>query len=416
VRGSPVGICSRARPSSRARPAGSGAHVGAGSSSRGRSPYCDRRRWHQRPRGLAAALRLQDSGLASTLYEANTRIGGRMFSNSTTWASGQVSEWGGELIDTGHKVVQGLAKRFNIALDNLVQAEPSSAEPTYFFAGAFYPYAQATKDFQVVHQAISADMQTFTWPVLWNSNTPGGVVLSNLSVYDWIETRVPGGHGSNMGKLLDVDCNIEYGGESRDQTSLNLLAYQPSPGQFSIFGLSDEPYHMHGGNQLLPKAIAAALPASSINTGWVLTTLAKNVDDTQTLTFSVGGQTRTIVADHRSWPSRWGSSRLSASPRRSSTRARPLRSPTCGWDATTSCSYSSPAGCGTGPARGRVCQAGSRTPTPASRTRGRYPGRSRGPKASWSTTPVATWPARSPPAARFPTSPALRSACTPRSS
>ena len=80
--------------------------------------------------GLAAALRLQDSGLASTLYEANTRIGGRMFSNSTTWASSQVSEWGGELIDTGHKVIQGLAKRFNISLDNLVQAEPSSAEPT----------------------------------------------------------------------------------------------------------------------------------------------------------------------------------------------------------------------------------------------------------------------------------------------
>jgi len=80
--------------------------------------------------GLAAALRLQDSGLASTLYEANTRIGGRMFSNFTTWASGQVSEWGGELIDTGHKVIQDLAKRFNIGLDNLVQAEPSSAEPT----------------------------------------------------------------------------------------------------------------------------------------------------------------------------------------------------------------------------------------------------------------------------------------------
>ena len=251
--------------------------------------------------GLAAALRLQDSGLASTVYEANSRIGGRMFSNSTTWANGQVSEWGGELIDTGHKVIQGLAKRFSIGLDNLVQAEPSSAEPTYFFAGAYYPYAQATKDFQAVHQAITADMQTFTWPVVWNSNTPAGVALSNLSIYDWIETRVPGGHASNMGKLLDVAYNIEYGGESRDQTSLNLLgllAYQPSPGQFSIFGASDERYHMRGGNQQLPKAIAAALPAKSINTGWALTTLVRNADGTQTLTFSVGTQTRTVVADH----------------------------------------------------------------------------------------------------------------------
>src|SRR5918912_1255469 len=41
--------------------------------------------------GLAAALRLQDSGVGSTVYEANTRIGGRMFSNTSTWYEGQVS-------------------------------------------------------------------------------------------------------------------------------------------------------------------------------------------------------------------------------------------------------------------------------------------------------------------------------------
>jgi monoamine oxidase len=251
--------------------------------------------------GLAAALRLQDSGLGSTLYEANTRIGGRMYSNATNWASGQVSEWGGELIDSGHKTIQTLAKRFGIPLDDLIQAEPQSAEPTYYFSGTYYPYAVATKDFQAVHQAISADMKTFTWPVTWDSNTPGGVALSNLSVYDWIETRVPGGHGSDMGKLLDVAYNIEYGGETRDQTSLNLLgllAYQPSPGNFSIFGLSDERYHMRGGNQQLPTAIAAALPAGSVNTGWQLTKLSLNRDGTQSLSFTVSGTTHTVTADH----------------------------------------------------------------------------------------------------------------------
>ena len=67
----------------------------------------------------------------------------------------------------------------------------------------------------------------------------------NLSAYDWIETRVPGGHSSPMGALLDVAYNEEYGGQTTDQTALNilgLLAYQPSPGQFSVFGLSDERY------------------------------------------------------------------------------------------------------------------------------------------------------------------------------
>jgi monoamine oxidase len=123
-----------------------------------------------------------------------------------------------------------------------------------------------------------------------------------MSIYDWIETRVPGGHSSNFGKLLDVAYNIEYGAETTQQTALNLLGllgYQPSPGNFSVFGLSDERYHMRGGNQQLPQAIAAALPSGSVRLGWQLTALATNDDGTQTLTFSTGAKTTsTVVADH----------------------------------------------------------------------------------------------------------------------
>jgi monoamine oxidase len=248
--------------------------------------------------GLAAALRLQDSGVASTVYEANTRIGGRMFSN--TWGNGQVSEWGGELIDTGHKTVQSLARRFNLPLDDLVGAEPNGSEPTYYFGGRYYPYKTATSDFSAVHNAVQKDAQTFTWPVTYGSTDTGGIALSNLSLYDWIESRVPGGHSSSMGKLLDVAYNIEYGGETTDQTALNLIGlldYQPSPGNFSIFGLSDERYHIRGGNQQLPLAVAGVLN-TKVKTGWQLTALTRNSDGTQTLTFATGGKTVTVVADH----------------------------------------------------------------------------------------------------------------------
>src|SRR5437870_5284660 len=83
-----------------------------------------------------------------------------------------------------------------------------------------------------------------------------------MSLYDYIETYVPGGHNSNMGRLLDVAYNTEYGGDSKYQSSLNLiylLAYQPQPGDFRIFGLSDERYHITGGNEQVPRAIAAYL-------------------------------------------------------------------------------------------------------------------------------------------------------------
>src|ERR1051325_11795995 len=48
--------------------------------------------------GLNAALTLLDAGYASTIYEASTRTGGRVHSDTTSWENGQVSEHCGELI------------------------------------------------------------------------------------------------------------------------------------------------------------------------------------------------------------------------------------------------------------------------------------------------------------------------------
>ena len=90
-----------------------------------------------------------------------------------------------------------------------------------------------------------------------------------MSVYDWIEAYVPGGHGSKLGALLDAAYNEEYGAETRDQASLNLiylLAYQTGP-RFDIFGASDERFHIGGGNEQLPQAIASYLGRQNIKLG-----------------------------------------------------------------------------------------------------------------------------------------------------
>lgn len=56
--------------------------------------------------GLNAALTLQDKGIASAVFEASDRIGGRMHSlMSGYWANGQTSKWCGELIDSSHKTI-----------------------------------------------------------------------------------------------------------------------------------------------------------------------------------------------------------------------------------------------------------------------------------------------------------------------
>jgi monoamine oxidase len=124
--------------------------------------------------GMSAALQLAYAGVASTVYEASGRIGGRMYSNTSYWNEGQVSEWGGELVDTDHKTVPMLAKRFNLPTADLLAAEPNSSEDTYYFGGQYYPAAQANTDFKPVHNALQGDVQSASYPTLYNLSTAGG--------------------------------------------------------------------------------------------------------------------------------------------------------------------------------------------------------------------------------------------------
>lgn len=252
--------------------------------------------------GLTAALTLADKGVPSTVYESSaTRVGGRMFTDrSGDWADGQITEWGGELIDTGHKTVQFLAQRFKLKLVDLVGAEPNGSEPTYFFFGSYYPKAQADRDFRAVHQAISRDTWAASYPTTFDINTPEGIVLDNTSVYDWIETRVPGRHGSPLGQLLDVAYDIEFGAPTSDQSSLNLiylLGYNASPGNFALFGGSDERYHILTGNQSLTEAIRDALPSGSVQPGWRMRSIAQS-GGAYALVFDTPVGRRTVTADH----------------------------------------------------------------------------------------------------------------------
>lgn len=251
--------------------------------------------------GLTAALTLKDSGVPFTLYEADpSRVGGRMWSQRSLWAYGQTSEIGGELIDTSHKKILELCRRFNLPTEDFLGGGPNGAEETLWLNGTYYSRTQADQDFKAVYQALRRDLQE-AGEVSWNSSTPEGTVLDNMTLYEWIETRIPGGHGSQLGRFIDVAYNVEYGADTDQQSALALvllMGYQPNPGKFNVWGLSNERYHITGGNDQLPNAIAAALPAGSLVMGRELTAVRVAADGTQTLTFNDAGTTRTVTADH----------------------------------------------------------------------------------------------------------------------
>jgi monoamine oxidase len=250
--------------------------------------------------GLNAALTLQDAGIASTVYEASPRVGGRMHSDTTSWLNAQTTEHCGELIDSRHKTILGLTTRFKLSTVDLLAAEPNQSTDTDFFFGQYYTSAQANNDFKPVWNNLKADLISAPFPTLYNSFNQAGFNLDHLSLFDWIESRVPGGHTSSMGQLLDVAYNIEFGNVNSEQSSLNLvylLGFQPQPGDFRIFGSSDERYHIVGGNERLPEAIAAALAPGTVQLNTALTAIAMNADGTFTLSFGGPNGKFTSVVD-----------------------------------------------------------------------------------------------------------------------
>ena len=247
--------------------------------------------------GLTAAYRLKQAGLNAQVYEASGRIGGRCWSIHDF--DPLVAEHGGELIDQGHVNVRQLAQELGLKLDNLLQAQPSGTEDFFWVNGGKYEYSQLLDDLNGMYQKLHKDVVAAGFPTLWNLYTQRGWELDHMSVIQWLDETVPnGGSKSNLGRVLDIAYNIEYGAECSIQSSLNLLyllGYR-GQGQFRVFGASNEKYHVRGGNDQIAKRLGDAL-GSQISLGTALTAIKQNATGSFTLTFSKDAGSLTVTVD-----------------------------------------------------------------------------------------------------------------------
>ncbi|MFL5403490.1 MAG: flavin monoamine oxidase family protein [Gemmatimonadales bacterium] len=248
--------------------------------------------------GLTCAYRLRQAGVFATVYEGSTRLGGRCWSLRDAFSDGQIAEHGGELIDQSHTEIRQLAQGLGLNLDNLLAAEQNGTEPFYYFAGRRQTFAETTDSVKQIWQAVHADLSAASYPTTFDNSTAAGVALDHMSILDWINSRVPGGHASPLGQLLDVAYNIEYGAEIADQSSLNLLYLlgYSGQGQFRIFGPSNEKYHVRGGNDQIVDRLAAAV-ADQIERDVALSAIVRNSDGRYTLTFGSGSARRSKTVD-----------------------------------------------------------------------------------------------------------------------
>jgi monoamine oxidase len=241
--------------------------------------------------GLHCAVRLAEAGVDVTVYEASGRVGGRMFTGRDLFPDGQICELGGELIDTGHTVIQGLADDFGLTLDDLPAATAGLRAETFHFDGGVI----AEKDIVAAFTPVAATMSTTVTTA--EADDAEFERVDAMSIPEWLETEAGLADTSLIRRILEVAYNIEYGLEADEQSVFNMLYLidYDEPDPFRIFGDSDEVFHIHEGNDRIPTGLAEQLGSDRIALEHVLTRVAVTTDGRYELAFE---NDVTVTADH----------------------------------------------------------------------------------------------------------------------
>ncbi|MBV8637978.1 MAG: FAD-dependent oxidoreductase [Candidatus Eremiobacteraeota bacterium] len=254
--------------------------------------------------GITCATILRDGGIDATVFESSSRVGGRMHSEWTYWSDGQHTEWCGAMIDSKHSTMHALARRFGQPLIDTWTSLAQDARDTSYFTKRYYPMTQADRDFEPVFKTLRDQLAKIGPQTTWDSATPFARELDHTSMAQWIERYVPGGRASQLGRLIDDALSNEYGVDTSQQSSLNLVymlgeqfRYGMRGGEMNVLGYSDQRYTTRNGNQKLPMAMAAALPRGSIVFGYRLTAVRKRAGGDYELTFATPQGTRKLYYD-----------------------------------------------------------------------------------------------------------------------
>ena len=243
--------------------------------------------------GLTAAWRLRKQGVRVRVYEAQGRIGGRMFSLANHFPDGQVVELGGELIDTGHVRLRALAAELALPLDDLLEGD--TGRDVWFFDGRAIGEEEIVRAFVPVAAAIERDLAAAgDGDYDYRDANPAFRELDATSITQWFDRN---GVDGWLRKLLDVAYTTEMGLECDEQSALNLLTFIGTDvDAFKVFGESDERSHVRGGNDLVPKTLAARMD-DAIETGHALEAVRSDGDGFA-LSFRKGTATREVRAQH----------------------------------------------------------------------------------------------------------------------
>lgn len=209
--------------------------------------------------GVHCAFRLKEKGIKATIYEAQSRVGGRMFTARNKFGDGQLCELGGELIDTIHVTMKALEVELGLKLDDRFANEPMGLlRDVWFVNGVSVPDATLVTQFSAVAPVFQA---------AYNEEDEAKIAaLDAMDLDTWLKANVPIATYPELHLVLQNAYRGEYGLENTQQSALNLIYFIDSeePDPFRIFGDSDERFHTHTGNDGFPTLLSEKLDPTQI--------------------------------------------------------------------------------------------------------------------------------------------------------
>jgi monoamine oxidase len=256
--------------------------------------------------GLGAACRLRELAMPYQIFEASTRIGGRVWTMSNFNSDGQFGEFGGELIDSNHTYMMTWARKFGLELDNFQSRARLQSDYLYFINGQRHYSAELVEglkplsDFaQLAIAEVRRGIPEDVYLGHWHRNHPGVVKYDRMSLAEFLDS-VPDLEPW-IRAVVENGYVAEFGSEAFEQTALNFLEMFQPGNPDGLFGSSDESMRIRGGNgRLLEKMFARACPFGQsdsrmhVNHRLVrIRELGREIE----LTFSSGHSHRTVYAD-----------------------------------------------------------------------------------------------------------------------
>jgi monoamine oxidase len=198
--------------------------------------------------GLNAAYQLKKKGIEASVFEADKKTGGRIFTK-TDFISGYSTEYGGEFIDSSHEDMLQLVKELGLTTTDKF-ADKGLTEEAYFIDGKNYSIKEVIEEFKQVSGKIIKDKASLNDDYSNEASkkldtTPMEEYIKNLGGSAWFT------------KLLNIAYASEYGTETSDQSAISFISMigTESEEKFEIFGSSDERFKIVGGNSKLTEAL-----------------------------------------------------------------------------------------------------------------------------------------------------------------